>query len=215
MFRKVWLLLIVLLSTFNVWSQVQVGVRAGATVGSQRVRMHGSGKWMPIKTDLKAGYQAGIFATAFLDRKSKWSLAAEVNYVQIGARYPSPERLADLDPEITNKPFAIRLNYLELPLIVRYHFKRFYLGGGGAISLLVSSDAGRKDFWGQPVQLDYRSTDFSLTGLAGMKLNSNWEFYLRYCHGVSDVDNHAKMLVQNIYVQAAVLYHIWPFAKRR
>lgn len=79
----------------------------------------------------KAGLLGGLYVErSFSDR---FSLRMELDYIQKGSRKP-------LDKE-DNSYYRMRVNYLEVPLVVRYRVgKKWTLQGGPAFGVLVFSE---------------------------------------------------------------------------
>jgi len=91
----------------------------------------------------KAGFQAGGFVIKNISSNNKWSAAFEITYIQKGSRkIPHPDK-GD------NTSYLLKLNYAEVPLLVKYSFVipdsageqkiRFSFEGGLAIGSLVYS----------------------------------------------------------------------------
>ena len=92
----------------------------------------------------KAGVLAGGFVTKKFSPESKWSAALEITYVQKGSRkIPHPDK-GD------NTSYLLKLNYAEVPVLVKYSFTipdssgsqrtKFQLEGGIAVGVLVRSE---------------------------------------------------------------------------
>jgi hypothetical protein len=91
----------------------------------------------------KAGALTGVFVTRDFSGTSKWSASFELTYIQKGSRkIPHPDK-GDF------ASYEIKLNYAEVPLLLRYNFSavdtsgenrmKFALEGGIAIGALVQS----------------------------------------------------------------------------
>lgn len=102
-----------------------------------------------IDGDGYAGYnKAGLAAGAFVGRKfsaeSKWTMLFEINYIQKGSRkVPRPDKGDYAD-------YKCKLNYAEVPLLLKYDFivsdsagegrMNFGIVGGVALGALVNSE---------------------------------------------------------------------------
>lgn len=107
----------------------------------------------------KAGLMAGGFVSKRLSPESKWTAAFEINYIQKGSRkVPRPDKGDFAD-------YKLKLNYAEVPLLLRYDFAvsdstggnrmNFEAFGGIAIGALVNfeeSDAFGVVTGGTPFQ---------------------------------------------------------------
>ena len=112
----------------------------------------------------KAGILAGGFVTKNFSAESKWSAAFEITYIQKGSRkIPHPDK-GD------NVSYTLRLNYAEVPLLVKYAFAvpdssggkrtKFQLEGGIAVGALVRSE--EYDAYGlTPSGTPFQKADYS------------------------------------------------------
>ena len=134
--------------------------KAGVTAGIASSQVDG---------DTYAGYnKAGIFAGAYVTKRlapeSKWSASFEITYIQKGSRkIPHPDR-GDF------AEYTLRLNYAEVPVLLKYDFAladstgehkmSFALFGGIAAGALVHSEEW--DAFGQLVGgTPFQKADFS------------------------------------------------------
>lgn len=104
----------------------------------------------------KAGVEAGIGVTTPVSKKM--SMAFELTYIQKGSRKPSKLDQGDISQ------YLLRLNYLEVPLIISYHINEkldVYLGA--AVGYLLSSLEENENGEIFP-SLPFKSTDISAIG---------------------------------------------------
>lgn len=92
----------------------------------------------------KAGMLAGGFVTSKFSAESKWSASFEITYIQKGSRkIPHPDKGDYAD-------YKLKLNYVEVPLLVKYDFAgvidtsgsqgmHFAVVGGVALGRLIHS----------------------------------------------------------------------------
>ena len=78
----------------------------------------------------KAGLLIGLYSNAYLSEK--FDLQFEINYSEKGSRKNPKTSKGDTDF------FLLRMNYIEVPLMLRYHKKKFTYEGGVFLSQLVS-----------------------------------------------------------------------------
>jgi hypothetical protein len=111
------------------------------------------------QSETLVGFYLGAFAIVKLN--NRLNLIPELQYTQRGLGYPDR---------------VIRINYLELPLIVSYSIKSLAFDFGPNISYRLSSTV---DF--------YKDFDFGLTG--GMRLNFAKKFFViaRYYYGITAI----------------------------
>lgn len=76
----------------------------------------------------KLGFTSGIYV--FTDLNEKSALQFEMNYIQKGSR----KKATKYDPFY----WAIRLNYIELPFLYKYHYKKLYYEAGLSYGRLIN-----------------------------------------------------------------------------
>ncbi|TXB67208.1 PorT family protein [Vicingus serpentipes] len=119
----------------------------------------------------KLGFIAGGFAnTEFSD---KVSTQLEIYYINKGSqKNPRPDK-GDVEA------FNLNINYIEIPISFRYHYKKFIFEGGlyasKFLSYSMSDQFGERDTGNYP----FKSFDFG--GFFGInyKINDNFIFNLR------------------------------------
>ncbi len=117
----------------------------------------------------KVGFFAGGFVTKKFSPESKWSASFEITYIQKGSRKNLPP---DQGGYII---YSLKLNYAEVPLLVKYDFfvadslgkqkMNFSLEGGVAIGALVHSEEYRdyaQVLPGTPGYIPFQKTDYSV-----------------------------------------------------
>lgn len=121
----------------------------------------------------KAGAILGGFTNTEFSKKI--SMQFEIAYIGKGARkVPKPDK-GDL------RSFNLRLNYIEIPLALRYHFKKFHfelgLYYGYLLNIKAEDQFGEIDFQNQPYP--FKKHDFG--GLIGLQYEfiHNWFFNVR------------------------------------
>ena len=88
-----------------------------------------------------------------------WAVQMELLFVQKGSR-----KIPDTEAGDFNE-FAIRLNYIEVPLSIQYEISKFSVGVGGYASVLIGSEVESNGQSYDPenyYQRDYESTDFGV-----------------------------------------------------
>jgi hypothetical protein len=102
-------------------------------------------------------------------------LQFEILYIGKGARkVPKPDK-GDL------RSFNLRLNYIEIPLALRYHFKKFHLElglyYGYLLNVYAEDQFGEIDFQNQP----FPFKNYDIGGLIGLQYEfiHNWFFNVR------------------------------------
>ena len=125
----------------------------------------------------KAGLLGGLFVARDLSERT--SLSMEMLYIQKGSRKP-----VDKDD---NSYYRLRLNYLEVPLMVRYKAgKKFVLEAGPSFGVLVFA---QEDDQLGVIEYAPPFNDWELAGNAGLQylLNEKWNVDVRYSVSVLPV----------------------------
>ncbi len=123
MYMRFFLLIIFL--TYFLHSPAQRVFKAGLTAGISPSQYDGDthGGYH------KLGFMGGALVQTSLSKK--WDAQFEINYVQKGARKnPIPEK-GDYNH------YALDLDYVEVPLLARLHYKQFIFEGGIGFGVLV------------------------------------------------------------------------------
>ena len=77
----------------------------------------------------KVGLNIG--AGVLVPFKKNWDVSMEVNYNQKGAREPDQYHDTDSLGNVTTGAYKLRLNYVEIPVLIHYTDKEFITIGGG------------------------------------------------------------------------------------
>lgn len=117
------LFFLVLSLNFNSFSQeFKVGALAG--VNASQVSGDGYGGFD------KAGIIAGLYSNAYLSEK--FDLQFEINYSEKGSR--KNPKTSDGDTDF----FLLRMNYIEVPLMLQYHKNKFTYESGFYLGQLIN-----------------------------------------------------------------------------
>lgn len=107
-------------------NMAQSGFRGGAILGISASQVHG---------DTYSGFdKAGLNVGGFVmyELAERWDAKMEMVYTQKGSRKnPRPDQ-GDYDM------YLLRLNYIEIPLLIRWHFGKFSLESGASLAALIS-----------------------------------------------------------------------------
>lgn len=119
----------------------------------------------------KAGLMLGVTLTATIN--PKWSAQFEMDYIQKGSRH-------NADPDKGDYSFyMMRLNYIEVPVLLQYHQKKFIFDLGPSFAYLFK--ATEYDYGGiVQNQFAFNSTDVCINAGGGYtlikNLSVNWRF---------------------------------------
>ena len=166
------------------------GVRLGAKVGTNLNKIEGQS----FNNGFDLSYHAGGFAE--IDFNKKWGIQPEVLFNQTTGRRSSFNTLyaSVANPNGSEK---FKLNYLSIPLLLRYNVGSLLsLNAGPQFSILLSDDKTLL----QSGKSAFKNGDFSMVG--GAQLNFAFlRVYGRYNIGlqnINDIDNKDKWTNQQI-----------------
>lgn len=167
-------ILIVLLSGFLLQTQACFGQRFSLDVlgGITSSQISGDGFW---------GFnQFGGIAGAEVNYEinEKWSTSLGLQFNQKGARtYQSKE---------TSIIYKLRVNYVEMPLLISYHFTHVYARAG--VYLGVKTNQKERTSFGSvvPVRL-FKPFDFGVQLGLGYKFTPHWQLELCFQNSVIPV----------------------------
>lgn len=119
----------------------------------------------------KAGFDGGIFVTGKINEK--WTAQMEMIFIQKGSKHnPSPD-----NGDYTY--YYLGLNYIEVPLLLQYHQKKFTFEAGPAFGYLVSNSEYNENgevYQPLPFNSTELSADFGITYTIIKNLSMNWRY---------------------------------------
>ncbi|MBK7965802.1 MAG: PorT family protein [Bacteroidetes bacterium] len=184
-FRKMFFLLIVfLLSLPNLATgQLFRAEITGGIVGSQVSGDELSGF-------NKAGLYSGLGIRTSLTKD--FELGFRIIYFQKGSR----QRLKSDEPD--SSFYLLRLNYMEVPLTLRYAIsKSFYIEAGPSLGYLIKSseqdEQGELNF-----RRPFSKFDLSISGCFGYMITKNLDFNLGYFQSIVPIREHASGAVYRL-----------------
>lgn len=201
--KKVLLFIITCSITTFAAAQLQWGIRAGLNASTTHYAPS-----IPIgSVDLKAGLVAGSFLHIPLTKNL--ALQPEILYSQQGAM-------------ITNDfvKYGIRLQYMELPVLLQYKFsRRFIVEGGPQAGYLLAAhykihttrarDVNTIDALhaGDKINTKRSYKPFDISGVIGVayQFSSSWGTGIRYSYGFSRVNKESVVITQDASLTNRVL----------
>jgi len=132
----------------------------------------------------KAGIMAG--AGVRLRFNEKWNGGFRILFLQKGSRLPTKGDGTD------SAFYLCRLNYIELPLVFRYHpSQKFWFEGGPSLGYLIASS--EEDEYG-PLNLRRPFYKFDLSGMIAMgyHLSDQIDFVLSYWQSLLPIREHGS-----------------------
>jgi hypothetical protein len=161
---------------FTAHSQEQrffVGTKAGFT-SSQ------------VSGDELAGYdKAGLIGGLFCATKfsKKWTLQFEMLFVQKGSKYRSHPELGD--PNY----YRLQLNYMEVPVLLQFHYKKFTFEAGPAYSYLINYK--EEDRTGDITGLrPFNKSEISINAGVNYTLPGNFGVNFRFSNSLTSIRDH-------------------------
>jgi hypothetical protein len=124
----------------------------------------------------KAGIGAGVFVYSKLSEKT--SAQIELFYVQKGSKSSSKDSVF----------YKMKLHYVEMPVLLRYHYKKFAIEAGPALSLLIS--ATEEDLFSTLDGKPFNPAELSVNIGIGYPLLERLYFNWRYSNSVLPIRNH-------------------------
>jgi Outer membrane protein beta-barrel domain len=165
--------LLALLFIFPLSLTAQKAFRAGVTIGNSGCQIHGDNDWGYRKN----GFVAGIFVCT--DPSKKWYGQMEIQYSAKGSRkYANPDK-GDYNS------FRFRLNYVEVPFLIRLNSGKFHFEIGETFGVLVN--ARQWDTFGEITPLAFRQWETASVFGLGYSFNSNWIVDFRTVNSVLPV----------------------------
>ncbi len=159
----------------------------------------------------KAGVIAGAGVNAMLSKKI--DLGFEIYYIQKGSLKQSNIDKGDFEY------YRLRLNYLEIPLLLQYHMSdKLGLELGPSIGTLISSSEENQDgeLIGQPPFIKY---EISFGGGLAYRFGGNWGLHFRGGQSVAPVREHSGGSVYRLnrgqYNSVLLFALFYQFGKRR
>ncbi len=141
-----------------------------------------------VEGDTYAGFnKIGLAAGALVTGKfnDKWSAQFEMLYIQKGSKHNSNPDKGDYSF------YYIAVNYIEVPVLLQYHQKKFTFELGPGFGYLVSEEEFNE------VQIltglsPFNKTEISLNIGISYVLINNWGFNWRYSNSLSSIRDYAS-----------------------
>jgi hypothetical protein len=158
----------------------------------------------------KAGVSVGLGVSTPLAKRL--SMSMEIRYVQKGSRRPS--KLDQGDP----RQYLLRLNYLEVPVMVSYRInERFDAGAGFTAGYLLSSYEENEN--GELIFNDpFEKTEIGVAGSVGYMITEQLKLQLRGLQSllaVRETDWLNNRIVYGQFNSAFELMASWYFRKAK
>jgi hypothetical protein len=126
------------------------------------------------------GLSGGFFAEAPLS--DYLSLELDILFVQKGSRKIPNHKAGDFDT------YNLRLNYIEVPVMLKFDVKGFHVGAGAYGAILTSSRERINDFEIQGAP--FKGPDAGFIGTVEYEFKEKWRLVGRYSNSVISVRDH-------------------------
>jgi hypothetical protein len=122
----------------------------------------------------KVGFNLGGFVYRPVSKNQKWDLQFEIEYIQKGSRKTPDYDTGDLDD------YKLTLNYIQLPILLRYNMRHISLEGGVSIgSLFASKEVFNELEGGDP----FKTMEFAV--LLGLNYHFNPKLWISGRYSIS------------------------------
>jgi opacity protein-like surface antigen len=142
----------------------------------------------------KIGYFVGLGVNRQLSKRFEMELM--LTALQKGARKNYATDSASLNNP-NNQFFLMRLDYVEVPLSLKYRYKKFKIEAGAAFAYLIHYSAQTQIGFNPDKQI--KSFDYSYFIGGGYKLGANWFLNLRFEYSIVPFSPY--------YASSAGIYH--------
>ncbi|AII52324.1 porin family protein [Hymenobacter sp. APR13] len=202
-------------------AHAQLGVRAGANTTTMAIETPQQGQ--RASADAKAGFQVGVYYEHQLG--ARFSVVPELQFSRQRTQLRLEESIF-ADPTYASD-YRLSQSYLQLPVLLRARFGRFYVEGGPQASLQLASREVGTEFYGTLAgsfyaDIDraatdrYRRLDVGVCAGLGVQLPSGFGIGLRGTAGLLPLqrqDSRTPAYSGNLRsqsVQASISYQLRP-----
>jgi len=200
-------------------AHAQLGIRVGANTASVSAKTQ---ELQEVEAHNRAGYQLGVFYEKKLTKR--WSLAPEVQFSNQRMNMHIVESgVADGGYDAN---YRLRLRYLNVPIMARATFGRFYLEAGPQVGFLLDAKEKGTNTYGSFLGSysttynryatdNYRRVDLGIAAGVGVKLPAGFGLGVRGYTGLRSITggkdtqyaNYTGTL-KNQVVQASLTYQL-------
>lgn len=202
-------LLLAICSTQVLIAQNSFGIKAGANISTQKKERRPEEYYPyygPVNIHSLVGIQLGAYYNLALIKRL--SLATEINYSMIGAE--APVVFTTLDGREVEVQFDDRVEYIDLPVLLQYGFKKIQLAAGPSIAYKVNSRVATNNpdglRYSPGARTSYSKLDFGLNAAVGYTVYKKISLGARYYYGLVDVDATKFWETKNRYFNISARY---------
>jgi Outer membrane protein beta-barrel domain len=166
-------LFLLVFSHYNTIAQQQ-RFRAGLKAGMSTTQVEGD----TYTGFNKLGFAGGAFVNAKLNEK--WSAQFELLYIQKGSKHMGDIKVSDFSY------YTMKLNYMEVPVLLKYHQKKFSYEAGPAFGYLIS--AKESNYYGSITSaVPFKTTEISFGIGMNYSFSNNWGINCRYSNSLFSI----------------------------
>lgn len=173
---------------------------AGAKIGLSSSQVSGD----DLAGFHKAGLTAGLFSSVKFSKK--WSGQFELLFVQKGSKYAGNPDAGDLNY------YRLQLNYMEVPVLIQYQFKKLCIEAGPGFGYLIHYR--EEDRMGDITGMrPFNKSEISYNLGVNYRIINHLGISARFSNSISSIRNHASGAhtlsnpgQQNTVLQLAIHY---------
>ena len=169
MTKSIFIIVLTFSTLINVNAQQRF--RAGLKVGIATTQVEGD----TYAGFNKLGFSGGAFVVGKLNEK--WSAQFELLFIQKGSKHNGDINQGDYSY------YAMKLNYIEVPLLIKYHQKKITYEAGPAYGYLISGK--EYNFAGQYYSaIPFKSSEISFGVGVNYSFSDSWAANVRYSNSL-------------------------------
>jgi len=180
MIKKIALFAVVALMAVSASAQLKFGVKGGVNLANLTGDVS--------DTKMKIGFMVGGFANYAIN--DQLSVQPELMFSQAGCKY-----------EVLDETYKMNLNYIVLPVMVKYSFGNINVQAGPQFGYLLSAEDDGTD-----IKDGMKSIDLGLNIGAGYQIMENLGVEARYNLGLTNIVDEGNDEVKTNGIQVLVSY---------
>ena len=123
--------------------------------------------------------------------RDKWALAIELKYIQKGSVHTDKE-----DPY---SYFRIKLDYIEIPILLNYQInEHFIFGAGFSFGQLINAQIDDANGNISGASRNYKNVDFNILGQVKYLLNEHFSVDIKMAYSIFYITNQSPRQFNNL-----------------
>jgi hypothetical protein len=188
MIKKLTLLVAVVAISTSVFGQLSFGLKGGANFTNMKMS---DGGGVNYDNTMNTGFMVGAFVGIGINEKLTFQ--PEVHYAQYGCK---------LNKEIFGDSYKFAMNYISIPIMVKYSFGAIILQAGPQIGFLLSAEVDGNDAIDL---LELKKNDYGINVGAGYQLEK-FGIEARYYLGMANLTGFSGSELKNNGIQILLSY---------